>query len=260
MYREIWGKCYSSICSISFNNAQGQRISSGTGFKVGPYLITNNHVFHAPGSSTVELRFVKNDGHSLNANKVISYSDFQNRLKSGSPESNWDYAMISLNDLEFSNIPSLELNHSNSISIGQRVAVLGFQFEQNHLSINQGILSSRYIRACVKYMQINASVNQGNSGGPLINPDNNTVVGIVTRKHTGLSEAFDDLIASFDDNIKVLSSAKAGIQIGGVDPVKMSLIVQQQMKITTNAIKRSANVGIGYAYELDEIIDFFNHL
>ena len=257
MYRDTWTNCHSSICSINFLNQQGQRIGSGTGFKIGNYLVTNNHVYVAPGAASVELRFVNEDGHTTRAAKTITYFDFQQRLKIGLPETSWDYATLTLGDAEFNAIPSLTLSDSSTLRIGQRIAVLGFQFDQSNLSIKQGILSSRYLRAGVKYLQVDASVNQGNSGGPLINIDNNRVVGIVTRKHTGLTSAFDNLIQSFANNIQALQAAQGLMGLGGIDPVNVLIIGQNQMKITSEELRRSANVGIGFAYELDEINHFF---
>ncbi|MBC3539048.1 serine protease [Rufibacter sediminis] len=260
MYRDTWTNCYSSICSISFFNQLNQKIGSGTGFKVNNFLVTNNHVFQASGASSVELRFVNIDGNSTKFSKILSYQEFQGRLQTGMPEHSWDFAILSLNDTEFSTIPSLTLSDSSKIQIGGKIAVLGFQFDQTNLSIKQGLLSSKYTKAGVKYMQIDASVNHGNSGGPLINVDNNRVVGIVTRKHTGLTNAFDDLIKTFDNNIKVLNVAKGMMSMSGVDPVEALIVSQNQMKITSKEIQRSSNVGIGLAYELDQIKDFFDHL
>jgi V8-like Glu-specific endopeptidase len=257
MYRDTWINCHSSICSISFLNAQGQRIGSGTGFKIKNYLVTNNHVYVTPGATNVELRFVNEDGHTIRAAKTITYLDFQQRLKMGLPETSWDYAVLTLMDAEFNDIPSLTLSDSGTLKIGQKIAVLGFQFDQSNLSIKQGVLSSRFSRAGVKYLQVDASVNQGNSGGPLINIDNNRVVGIVTRKHTGLTSAFDNLFQSFASNIQALKAAQGIMGLGGIDPINVLIVGQEQMKLTAEELKRSANVGIGYAYELDEINHFF---
>jgi hypothetical protein len=110
-------------------------------------------------------------------------------------------------------------------------------------------------------MQIDSSVNHGNSGGPLINIENNQVIGIITRKHTGLTKAFDDLIKSFDNNITALNAAKGIMTMSGnVDPVQALIATQSQLKITAKEIQRSSNVGIGYAYELDQINDYFKNL
>jgi hypothetical protein len=261
MYKDTWSNCYSSICSISFLNQASEKIGSGTGFKIGDFLITNNHVFVAPGAVLVELRFVCQDGHTTNVSKNMSYKDFQSRLQIGMPESSWDFAILSLDDKEFSSIPSLILSNSETVPIGNKIAILGYQFDQINLSIKQGVLSSRYTRAGVKYMQIDSSVNHGNSGGPLINIENNQVIGIITRKHTGLTKAFDDLIKSFDNNITALNAAKGIMTMSGnVDPVQALIATQSQLKITAKEIQRSSNVGIGYAYELDQINDYFKNL
>lgn len=257
MYTEIWNGTLSSICSINFLNQEGRRIGSGTGFKVRDCLVTNNHVYAASGAVAVELRFVNEDGYSTKVSKVISYVNFQDRLQAGLPEDSWDYAILRLDDAEFNTIPNLTLADSSSIRIGHHIAILGFQFEQTNLSIKQGILSSRYIRAGVKYMQIDASVNQGNSGGPLIDIKTNRVVGIVTRKHTGLTQAFDALLQSFSNNIQALQASQGIMKLRGIDPVAALLASQEQMRITSEELRRAANVGIGYAYELEEINRFF---
>lgn len=260
MYRDTWVNCHSSVCSISFFNQSGQKIGSGTGFKVNSYLVTNNHVFVAPGAYTVELRFVNADGYSIRQSKTLSYTEWSSRIVDGMPESSWDFAILRLDDTEFSTIPSLTLSNSSTVPIGNKIAVLGFQFEQNNLSIKQGVLSSKFTNVGVKYMQLDASINHGNSGGPLINVENNRVIGIVTRKHTGLTQAFDNLINSFDNNITALNAAKGGVRLSGIDPIEVLMISQSQMQTTAREIKRSSNVGIGYAYELDKINDFFQHI
>lgn len=235
-------------------------MGSGTGFKVGDYLVTNNHVFAAQGAIIVNLRFVESDGDTTLAQKNISYDTFQQKLETGMPENSWDFAILKLDEEEFNNIPSLNLSDSNTIGIGDNIAVLGYQFEQTNLSIKKGILSSKYSRAGVDYMQIDVSVNHGNSGGPLIDIETNNVVGIVTRKHTGLTQAFDNLLQSFDNNITALNAAKGMMSMRGIDPVEALIVSQNQMKTTAIEIRRSANVGIGYAYDLKHIKDFFDHI
>ncbi len=124
--------------------------------------------------------------------------------------------------------------------------------------IKQGILSSKYTKAEVKYLQVDSSVNQGNSGGLLINFANNEVIGIVTRKHTGLTKFFDEMINSFNSNIALLEKVKGLISMSGIDLGDALVVSQRQMEITSQEIIRSANVGIGYAYELEQIQKFFH--
>ena len=87
----------------------------------------------------------------------------------------------------------------------------------------------------------------------MLSAESGEVIGIVTRKATGLTAQFDQLIASFAENIKVLKAVQGGMSLGGVDPMEMLAISQHQMAIVSQEMKRSANVGIGYAYRLDKI-------
>ena len=43
------------------------------------------------------------------------------------------------------------------------------------------------------------------------------------------------------------------MRIGGVDPVEALVVTQHQMAQVAQEIRRSVNVGIGYAYTLREV-------
>lgn len=255
MYRDLWKKVYKSVCSIVFYS-DDERITSGTGFKVGDKLITNNHVIQVPQATDVLLRFVNEDGYTDFASKKMTLSDFQGRVLDGMPANSWDYAILDFNIPEFKAIPSLCLSSRNEFAIGQSVTLFGFQFDQPNLSIHTGILSSRFVKGDVKYLQLHVSVNQGNSGGPLIDPKTTEVIGIVTRKMTGLTRQFDELLKSFSENIKALEQAsKSGTitMFNYIDPIDVFKVSQRQMAKISVEIKRSANVGVGYAYELEKV-------
>jgi V8-like Glu-specific endopeptidase len=254
MYKEIWQNIYKSICSITFLK-DDDRIASGTGFKVNNRLVTNYHVIQVPIATHVQLRFVKEDGNTDYISKKISLSEFLTKQVDSMPVDNWDYAIFDLDWPEFNTIPSLNLCVGDDFHIGQSVVLFGYQFGQPNLSIHSGILASRFVNDGVKYLQLDASVNQGNSGGPLINPNTSEVIGIVTRKNTGLTGQFDELLKSFDYNIQALERASKGgrIQMFGIDPIEGMKISQTQMAKISIEIRRSANVGIGYAYELEKV-------
>lgn len=204
----VWTQVHPSVCSLVFK-AGNTRISSGSGFKIGQRLITNNHVVQVPGASHVTLRFVGSDGSVDTASRTITVQELQAKLLDGDGADRWDFAIYDLSWPEFDSIPSLALAPATNTSIGDPVAVFGFQFDQSNLSVHSGVLASRFVQAGVKYLQIDASVNQGNSGGPLIDVSNCLVVGIVTRKATGLTQQFDSLLQSFDQNIQALKGSQS---------------------------------------------------
>jgi hypothetical protein len=105
-------------------------------------------------------------------------------------------------------------------------------------------------------IQIDASVNVGNSGGPLIDPINGNVLGVVSRKVTGLTAAFDALRTALQTNISLLEHSAEGISInwGGYDPLDGALVGQQQILNLLDEIERQANVGTGYAVSSDHLL------
>jgi len=254
MYRYLWQNIHKSVCSITFLK-NDERIASGTGFKVNNKLVTNYHVIQVPTATHVQLRFVNEDGYTDSASKIVPLNQFLTKLADSMPIDSWDYAILDLDWPEFTSIPPLNLCVIDEFAIGQSVALFGYQFDQPNLSIHSGILASRFISGGVKYLQLDASVNQGNSGGPLVNPNTSEVIGIVTRKMTGLTKQFDELLRSFEHNIQTLEQASKGgtIQMFGIDPIEGMKISQTQMAKISLEIKRSANVGIGYAYELEKV-------
>lgn len=248
----IWTHVHPAVCSLVFT-AGNTRVSSSSGFKIGQRLITNNHVVQVPGATHVTLRFVSADGFTDTASRTVSVQELQAKLLDGDPAKGWDFAIYDLSWPEFAKILSLALAPATNTSIGDPVAVFGFQFGQPNLSVHSGVLASRFVQAGVKYLQIDASVNQGNSGGPLIDLATCLVVGIVTRKATGLTDEFDALLQSFDQNIQALKGSQAIMRVGPIDPIEVLTVSQEQMKRVSLEIRRSANVGIGYAYELDKV-------
>lgn len=261
MYRDLWKVIHKSICSITYFK-NDERIASGTGFKVGNKLITNNHVIQVPQATDVLLRFVNEDGHTDSACKNMSPTELGARLLDGMPQNSWDYAIFDFDIPEFITIPSLQLSSKGEFQIGQPITLFGFQFEQLNLSIHSGILSSRFTSADVKFLQLNASVNQGNSGGPLIDPRTADVIGVITRKATGLTKQFDALLNSFKENIRILQQASGSgrIQMFGIDPIEFFKVNQTQLAKISEEIMRSANVGVGYAYELEKIRESLKYL
>jgi S1-C subfamily serine protease len=132
--------------------------------------------------------------------------------------------------------------------------LLGFPLEHDNLTCHQGIISSFYRSGLDEVIQIDGSVNAGNSGGPLIDPETGVAFGIVTRKATGLSQLFAHLRQSIEANIDVAQRTGGGIAVGEIDFVQAIIASQNQMLLTLNEIERQANVGIGYAFSVEHIL------
>lgn len=250
---DLWSKASGAICQI-VHSRNGIRLASGSGFLVGGgHVVTNSHVVQPGGASSVTVRFVNDDGHTTVAEESFAVAEFGKRIRDGEPETSWDFAVMDMSVPAFASLPTLSLAPADDSAVGSDVALLGFQFEQSNLSIHAGLLASRYEIAGVDYLQLDASVNHGNSGGPLLDAATGKVVGVVTRKATGLTKQFDDLMSSFDANIKAFEAVQGTVGLSGIDVFKVLTITQVQMKSVAVEIRRSANVGIGYAYSLSRI-------
>ena len=100
-------------------------------------------------------------------------------------EENLDFAILKIAARdEYGPFHSLPLSY-DKLELGASVAVIGYPYIRENeavLSFNKGSISSTRVRFSGKvYYQTDAAVNQGNSGGPLLNAKGE-VVGIVTLK------------------------------------------------------------------------------
>jgi len=135
----------------------------GSGFFISEdgYILTNNHVVENAEEITVTL----NDEREFKA-KVIGTD----------PEI--DIALIKIEGKGF---PKAELGNSDNLKVGQWVVAIGNPLGYDH-SVTAGIVSAKGRRlgtGVQSFIQTDAAINFGNSGGPLVDLKGN-VVGINT--------------------------------------------------------------------------------
>lgn len=155
-----------SVVHIRTHN--GHEFGQGSGVIVDPagYIVTNFHVVE--GSPSVEVQL--SDGRRGSASVVGS-------------DSLVDLAVLKT---ELTDLHAAEWGDSNKLNVGEWVWALGspFGFEK---SVTFGILSAKDRRGIPterssvyqEYLQTDAAVNPGNSGGPLVNYEGK-IVGINT--------------------------------------------------------------------------------
>ena len=149
-----------------------------------------------------------------------------------------------------------EFTNSADLSAGQQVLFLGFPFGMSQLTCHLGYVSSMHTRNGVDIIQIDGSVNGGNSGGPLLDLRSGKVVGIVTRAVTGfIAEQFDQMISALRKNQEALSRGHTLLKVGGIDPIQAIRASHAAMEQIARNLRSSANVGIGYAYSSNYVRD-----
>ena len=187
---------------------QGQ----GSGFIISPkgYILTNNHVVGDSEKVTVTLA----DGREKEA-KIVG------------ADPGTDVAVIKI---EAENLSYLKLGDSDSLEVGEWVLAIGNPFGLSH-TVTAGIVSAKGrgqigIAEYEDFIQTDAAINRGNSGGPLINLDGK-VVGINTAivgstGNIGIGLAIPVNMAKYVYEIlvegKTVTRGVLGIQIEQLDP------------------------------------------
>ncbi len=142
-----------------------QQIGSGSGVIIDSsgVILTNSHVVAQADEVTIELQ----TGQRLKA-------------KSWATDPRRDIAIVKVESSD--PLPAADLGDSDEMQIGDWVLALGNPFNVG-TSVTQGIISATgrttNINELESYIQTDAAVNPGNSGGPLINLSGQ-VVGINT--------------------------------------------------------------------------------
>ncbi len=259
MYREIWKKCYESICQLSFYSAEGIKLISMTGFKAyGNFLLTDNYINKIYKASEVVLRFVESDGFTEKVCVKMSMNELKKRVFKDVENKSTGFVAININLEELKDIPSLELSKNEATEIGQPIALLGYQLEQENLAIKSGILSSAFKQGNgLKYLQINSSIKQGNSGSPLINVETGEVIGIIGYKLASITQSHKRMKQIIDKNLAILKKSQGIFNVEEIDPVQVLIANQNQIKHITNEIYKTATMTTGFALDISYVHKLF---
>ncbi|TMI44522.1 trypsin-like serine protease, partial [Candidatus Bathyarchaeota archaeon] len=138
------------------------------------------------------------------------------------------------------------LGDYDDVEQGDEVCFMGYPrayaeafFGAGHVSALRSVPSHFNQMIKIDAIEIDASINKGNSGGPLVDSDTGKVVGIVTLRHGDITPALRELRDYFS------SWPKKG---GLLETTALELI---------NLAERNTNIGLGTAisirYAKDEL-------
>ncbi|TKD51736.1 Do family serine endopeptidase [Sphingomonas baiyangensis] len=145
---------------------EGQSLGSGFIVSADGYVVTNNHVIAPANNATVESVTVT----------LSDRREFTARVVGRDPAS--DLAVLKIEGERF---PFVRFGDSNQARVGDWVVAIGNPFGLGG-SVTAGIISSvnrvtGQLGAYDRFIQTDASINRGNSGGPLFDMQGN-VIGI----------------------------------------------------------------------------------
>ena len=209
------------------------------------YILTNSHVVNGMDNITVQLH----DGREFPA-KVLG------------DDKGTELALIKI---DADHLPYLTLGNSDDLDVGQWVAAIGNPFGLQ-ATLTVGVVSAKSrnnldITRYEDFIQTDAAINRGNSGGPLVTLDGE-VVGINTAIATTSASGYVGIGFAIPSNMaknfmdQILSNGKIsrgflGISLQSIDNnlAKAFGLKKIEGALTTNISKNSAAERAGLQVE-----------
>jgi Do/DeqQ family serine protease len=185
-----------------YEGSQKAQIGTGSGVIISPngHIVTNNHVIK--GASQLQV--------TMNNNKT-----YEAELVGTDPNS--DIALLKIDAKR--QLPYLAFGDSDNVKVGEWVLAVGNPFNLTS-TVTAGIVSAK-ARALMStdqsFIQTDAAVNPGNSGGALVNTNGdligiNTAISSQTGSYVGYSFAVPSNIAKkVIDDIMEFGSVQKGV-------------------------------------------------
>ncbi len=209
------------------NKSRQNRIGTGSGVIVSPdgLIITNNHVIE----DATKIEVTTNDNIRYEA-ELIGTDPYT------------DIAVLKIQTQKL--LPYLYFANSDNTKIGEWVLAIGNPFNLNS-TVTAGIISAKsrdlnkLDRRNQSFIQTDAAVNQGNSGGALVNLDGeligiNTAITTISGGFEGYSFAVPSNIAKkvFEDIIEFGTNQKGmlGVQGFAISPEFEKFIQENKIK------------------------------
>lgn len=179
----------------------------GSGFFISAdgYLITNNHVV----KDAVKIKIITLDNQQFTAKKIGT-------------DPKTDLALLKVKG---KNLSFIELGDSSKSEVGEWVLAIGNPLNQD-LTVTSGIISAKGrqlgIAEYEDFLQTDAAINRGNSGGPLVNMEGK-VIGI---------------------NSVIISPVGGNVGIGFAIPSNLAKKVVKDLKAKGRVVRGWLGVGI----------------
>ncbi|MEZ0120873.1 MAG: hypothetical protein SGVNAXEH_001021 [Holophagaceae bacterium] len=236
--------------NLTPNNEQ-RAVSGGSGVLISAdgEIITNNHVIEGyEGSSRkseVEVTLTngkKYKGKILGRDKELD---------------------IALVKIDAKDLPFAKLGDSDAVRIGQWVVAIGNPFGLDH-TVTQGILSARGRKldtGISSFLQTDAAINRGNSGGPLIN-----LKGEVIGINTAIAAQGQNIGFAVPSNSvsQILKTLRAGKPVSrgflGIGPISLDSNYQEALGVSEGVVVGSVETGRPAAQAGLQRLDVITHV
>jgi serine protease Do len=237
--RTVYGLSGFSLNALdSYMNPHAQSSGSGVIISDDGYIVTNHHVIE----DATSIEVVMNNNQRFFA-KLIG------------KDPSTDLALLKIKG---KNLPFVKYGNSDSIILGEWVLAIGNPFDLNS-TVTAGIISARARNIGIlrdknnlqieSFIQTDAAVNPGNSGGALVNLKGeligvNSAIATATGAYAGYSFAIPvSLVKKIMDDLLEYGQVQRGllgIQIADVDA---QLAEEEKLDVLQGVFIRSVNKG-----------------
>ncbi len=229
---------YQKVANATVLIECGPSKGSGFHFLQPEIFITNYHVIEKYHGQNTPIVGVTEDGHK-----------FDLKLFSFSPLTEFDFAILKAKGEIPNGRQVLQPKVPSSYLRGTEIAFSGFPHGIPHLLVQRAVISG-HISKDIFY--IDGSVNGGNSGGPIVDMSDGTVIGIVTQRRFLGAQDLDELRAAAKQ-LRAHCQQIAGrgsVQIMGIDFGSFSSLMAEAMLLIQEVLEANANTGIGIGYSI----------
>jgi S1-C subfamily serine protease len=240
----------SNFFGLDSRAAEQQAAGTGVIISSDGIIMTNRHVVPA---GTTEVSVTLSDGTQYDNVEVLGRTSSSDSL---------DVAFVKIKDLKGEHVAPAIIGDSSSMSIGDSVVAIGNALGEFQNTVTSGIISGfgRQVQASSgggdglssanaedlgNLIQTDAAINEGNSGGPLVNM-NGQVIGINTAiasnaENIGFAIPINDVRGLIE---QVLSTGSFARPYLGVRYISLSASIAKQYALPVNDGAYIAPTGI----------------
>ncbi|HEX3028216.1 MAG TPA: DUF5050 domain-containing protein [Clostridia bacterium] len=160
-------KMKKAVVKIGVYDENGDEVASGSGFNIKSegVIITNFHVIK--GAYSLKCTF--EDDKTYDIDYILNYNEIK------------DIAILQLKNAN--NLPVVNLGDSDKTELADGVVAIGNPYDFQN-TVSTGIISGMRNIFGIKYLQTNAAISPGSSGGPLFDMKGN-VIGMTSMYISG---------------------------------------------------------------------------
>ncbi|UPW18846.1 trypsin-like peptidase domain-containing protein [Agarivorans sp. TSD2052] len=230
---------YQNLANATFRIECHGSSGSGFSFRDDKTILTNHHVIENHISSGNPIFAVTESGQKLRVT-----------LKNYSHKSKYDFAVLELVEPLPDGRIILHPEEPCQIPRGRKILFAGFPHGIHDLLVHEAIISGP---SNSHAFYIDGSVNGGNSGGPIVDCETGSVIGIVTQRRFLGGDSLQALgqpIAELSSHCQAIAN-NGSVNIMGVDFGQFANLIANGLGAITSVLEANANTGIGIGFKID---------